>query len=258
MSTVTSADGTTIAYTRQGEGPALILVDGAMCFRHSGPMTPLAAHLQDHFTVYTYDRRGRGESGNTVPYAVAREIEDLAAVVSAAGGEAYAFAISSGVALTLAAVGAGVPLTRLALYEPPFLTEVGGGQAKKEYTERLTEALDGGRNGDAVAAFMAYVGMPAETIAGMREQPFWPAMSAIGPTLAYDNEVLGDGSVPPAAAAVAVPTLLLDGGASPENLRGATRAAAEAIPGARHQSLDGQTHDVAPDVLAPALVAFFT
>src|SRR4051794_6315211 len=138
MPTVTSADGTSIAYEVAGAGPAVILVDGAMCHRSGGPMRPLAALLRSRFTVYAYDRRGRGDSGDTAPYAVAREVEDLAALVEAAGGAACAYAISSGGALVLAAVAAGVPLTRLAIYEPPFLTDVDpeAGPRKKEYGER--------------------------------------------------------------------------------------------------------------------------
>jgi pimeloyl-ACP methyl ester carboxylesterase len=258
MATVTSADGTTIAFERDGSGPAVILVDGAMCYRASGPMRPLAALLKEDFTVYAYDRRGRGESGDTKPFSVEREIEDLQALIAEAGGEAYVYAISSGAALILAAAAAGAPITRMALYEPPFLTGTGGGAEKKEYTERLREFLDAGRNGDAAALFMTHVGMPAEAVEGMRTQPFWSVFEAIAPTLAYDDEVLGDGAVPrDRAAKIAVPTLLLDGGASPENLRAAAKATADAIPGARYATLEGQTHDVAPAALAPTLVEFF-
>jgi pimeloyl-ACP methyl ester carboxylesterase len=259
MSTVISADGTTIAYEHTGNGPAVVLVDGAMCHRGGGPMRPLAALLSDHFTVYAYDRRGRGESGDTPPYAVAREIEDLHAVLDAAGGAAAVYAISSGVALALAAAVAGAPITRLAGYEPPYVTETVGGATKKEYTERLRELLAAGRDGDAVALFITFVGTPAAVVDGMRGQPFWPAMAAIAPTLAYDNEVLGDGSVPrDVIGKLTLPVLIADGGASPDFLRGAAQATADAIPGARYATLDGQTHDVAPEALAPLLVDFFT
>jgi pimeloyl-ACP methyl ester carboxylesterase len=258
MGTFMSADGTPIAYERDGSGPAVILVDGAMCYRDIGPMRPLAALLKENFTVYAYDRRGRGESGDTMPFAVEREIEDIQALIAEAGGAAYVYAISSGVALTLAAVAAGAPITKLACYEPPFLSETGGGAEKKEYTEGLHELLDAGRHGDAVALFMSYVGMPAEAVNGMRAQPFWPMFEAIAPTLAYDNEALGDGTVPrDGASKITMPTLLLDGGASPANLRGAAKATADAIPGARYATLEGQTHEVAPQALAPVLVDFF-
>lgn len=259
MSKVTSADGTTIAYERSGSGPPVILVDGAMCYRASGPLRPLAAALNDHFTVYAYDRRGRGGSTDSKPYAVAREIEDLEALVAEAGGEAYVFAISSGAALVLAAAAAGVRFTKLALYEPPFVSETDGGAWSRDYTARLTELLAADRDGDAVALFMTSVGLPAEAVAGMRTQPFWPLFEGIAPTLAYDNEVMGDSRVPrDVAAKITVPTLLLDGGDSPQLLRTAAKATAGAVPGAGYRTLEGQTHDVAPDALAPVLVAFFT
>jgi pimeloyl-ACP methyl ester carboxylesterase len=255
MPGVTSADGTAIAYERTGSGPALVLIDGAMCHRAAGPMRPLAALLRDAFTVYTYDRRGRGESSDTLPYAVAREVEDLRAVIARAGGEAYVYAISSGAALALATAAAGPGITRLALYEPPFTADADGA---KEYTERLTELLDAGRRGDAVALFMTYVGVPPEAVAGIRAQPGWAALEAIAPTLAYDDEVLGDGSVPrDLASRIAVPSLVLAGGASPQSLRRAAKATADALPTAEHRTLDGQTHDLAPDALAPVLTEFF-
>ena len=253
MPLVTSADGTTIAYERTGDGPALVLVDGAMCHRAAGPMRPLAAQLPDGLTVYTYDRRGRGESLDTAPYAVAREVEDLRAVIEQAGGEAYVYAISSGAALAMATAAAGPWITRLALYEPPFMAEAG-----KEYTERLNELLAAGRRGDAVALFMTHVGVPAQAVAGMRGQPGWAALEAIAPTLAYDDAVLGDGSVPrDLASAIAVPALVLSGGASPPGLQRAAKAAADALPTAEYRTLDGQTHDVAPYALAPVLAEFF-
>ncbi|MDN3360082.1 alpha/beta hydrolase [Actinomadura sp. DC4] len=250
MPTVTSPDGTTIAYERSGAGPALILVDGAMCHRAAGPMRPLAALLQDAFTVYAYDRRGRGESSDTAPYAVAREVEDLRALIERAGGEAYVYAMSSGGALALATA----PSTAgLALYEPPFIDH---GTGAKEYTERLRELLGDGRRGDAVALFMARVGVPEPVAAGMRAQPSWAAFEAIAPTLAYDDELLGGGRVPHGME-VPVPTLVLSGGASPQSLRRAAEATADAFPAARLRTLEGQTHDVSPDALAPVLKEFF-
>jgi pimeloyl-ACP methyl ester carboxylesterase len=258
MSTVTSADGTTIAYESSGTGPAVILVDGAMCYRGSGPMRGFAAALEHHFTVYAYDRRGRGDSGDTPPYAVDREIDDLRALVAEAGGSAYGFGISSGAGLLITAAAQGVALSKLALYEPPFVSETDGGEWSRGYTPRLAEMLAAGRNGDAIALFMTSIGMPAEQVAGMRTQPFWPVFEAVAPTLAYDNEIMGDSSVPrEAAGAVAVPTLVAAGGASPASLRVAAKATAEAVPGAVHRELPGQTHDASPEVLGPMLVEFF-
>lgn len=258
MPETTSADGTTIAYENTGSGPALVLVDGAMCHRAAGPMRPLAALLRDRFTVYTYDRRGRGESSDTTPYAVAREVEDLQALIAQAGGEAYVYGISSGAALVLAAAATDPSITKLALYEPPFMAEVEDGTRAKVYTERLSELLGAGRRGDAVALFMTHVGVPPQAVAGMRAQPGWAALEAIAPTLAYDDQVLGDGSVPrDLARAITVPALVLAGTAGPQGLQRAAKATAEALPTAGHRTLEGQTHDVSPDALAPVLAAFF-
>ncbi|GAA0967894.1 alpha/beta hydrolase [Acrocarpospora macrocephala] len=258
MPTVTSADGTTIAYEHTGAGPALILVDGAMCYRAAGPMRPLAALLRDNFTVYTYDRRGRGDSSDTRPYATAREVEDLQALIAAAGGQAYVYAISSGAALTMATAAIDPRITKLALYEPPFMAEAGDDTRTKEYTERLNELLDAGQKGDAVALFMRHVGMPAPVVDGIRAQPGWAMLEAIAPTLAYDDQLLAGGRVPrDLASTIAVPALVLAGGASPQALQQAAKATADALPTATHRTLDGQTHDVSPEALAPTLTEFF-
>lgn len=257
-STVSSADGTSIAYERIGTGPAVVLVDGAMCYRAAGPLRPLAALLQTSFTVYTYDRRGRGESSDTLPYNASREIEDLQAIITRAGGSAYVYGISSGAALALVTAARGSGITKLALYEPPFMAEVEGRPWLDGYGRQLRELLAADRRGDAVALFMTNVGIPAPAIDGMRSQPSWSALEAIAPTLAYDDEVLGDGRVPHAvAAAIGVPTLVLSGGASPHGLQQAAKATAEALPTAEHRTLDGQTHDVSPAALAPVLADFF-
>jgi pimeloyl-ACP methyl ester carboxylesterase len=260
MSVVISADGTTIGYGRTGSGPALVLVDGALCHRAAGPLQPLADLLQDSFTVYTYDRRGRGESGDTAPYAVAREVEDLQALIAQAGGEAYVHGISSGAALALAAAAEGSGITRLTLYEPPFLAEAEDedGTRLKQYTERLNELLGAGRRSDAVALFMTHVGMPPQVVDGMSAHHSWAAFEALAPTLGYDDRVLGDSRVPrDRVAAIAVPALVLAGGAGPDGLRQAARATADALPTAGYRVLEGQTHDVAPGALAPVLREFF-
>lgn len=258
MSTLTSPDGTTIAYGRTGDGPPLILVDGAMCYRGAGPMGPLAGRLADAFTVYAYDRRGRGESTDTLPYAPEREVEDLQTLIAAAGGDASVYAISSGAALVLATAAAGPGITGLALYDPPFMAEVEDGARILEYTQRLDELLAAGHNGEAIALFMARVGVPPQAIDGMRSSPGWASLEAIAPTLAYDDALLDGGRVPrDLAATIAAPSLVLAGGASPQGLQVAARATAEALPNAEFRVLDGQTHDVDPDELAPLLIEFF-
>jgi pimeloyl-ACP methyl ester carboxylesterase len=256
MHTLTSADGTVIAYERTGSGAPLILVDGAMCYRAAGPMRPLAQHLQGSFTVYTYDRRGRGDSLDTLPYATAREVEDLQALIAAAGGHAHVYAMSSGGALALATAAAGPGVDRLALYEPPFTAEAGAGSRNKEYTDNLHALLEAGRAGDAVALFMAHVGMPEPAIAAIRAQPGWAMLEAIAPTLAYDDALLDGGTVP-RHLAIESPTLVIGGGASPEVLRQSAKAVADSFGTARYAEIAGQTHDVDPAALAPVLVEFF-
>ena len=258
MPTVTSTDGTAIAYEQSGSGPALVLVDGAMCYRAAGPMRPLAALLSDAFTVYAYDRRGRGESTDTQPYAVEREVEDLHALIAQAGGEACVYGISSGAALAMTAAATVPGVAKLAMYEPPYMSELDGGTRAKEYTADLQALLDAGGRGDAVARFMAHVGMPPEAIAGFRASPAFAALEAIAPTLAYDDEILTGGRVPrELAATVTVPVLVLAGGASPQPLQRSAQAAADALPTAEFRVLDGQTHDVAPEALAPVLIHYF-
>ncbi len=214
MRTVTSHDGTPIAFDQSGQGPALILVDGALCSRNFGPMGPLAAQLAPQFTVYAYDRRGRGESGNTLPFAVEREVEDIAALIAEAGGSAFVYGISSGAALAFeAARQLPTAITKLALYEPPYTVDADRVQGFKAYRARLDELLAAGRRGDGVELMMRLVGAGDEGVAGMRQSPVWPLFEAVAPTLAYDAAELGDSSVPTErAASVTMPTLVLAGG----------------------------------------------
>jgi pimeloyl-ACP methyl ester carboxylesterase len=261
MNTLKSKDGTTIAVDRQGDGPALILVDGAMSTRSSGSKPELARLLAQHFTVYAYDRRGRGDSGDTKPYAVAREIEDIDALIEQAGGSAFVYGHSSGGCLALeAAAKLGSRVKKLAVYEVPYNDDPQAQKAWGEYIKNLTEALASDRRGDAVALFMAYVGMPAAQIEGMRHAPFWGGMEAIAPTLAYDHTaIMGkDGSIPTERAArVRVPTLVMTGGSGAPFMLETARTLSKTIPTARLRTLDGQAHDVHPEALAPVLVEFF-
>lgn len=264
MSTVTSKDGTTIGYDTIGQGPAVVLVDGATGYRGAfGGASELARLLAPHFTVYTYDRRGRGESSDTQPFAVAREVEDIEALIEAAGGAAYLYGMSSGGALALeAALGLPGKVTKLAIYEAPYDDSDAGVRAWQAYRTTLDELIAAGQRGDAIALFMRFVGVPDEMLAGMRQSPMWPTLEAVAPTLRYDAAALGaDRTVPTArAAALTIPTLIMDGGASLEMMpfmRASAEALAQAIPHAQHQVLPGQQHDVDPKVLAPALIAFF-
>jgi pimeloyl-ACP methyl ester carboxylesterase len=258
LSKVTSRDGTTIAYEKTGSGPALVIVDGAMCSRAFGPSEATAAALSSDFTIYRYDRRGRGDSTDTQPYAVSREVEDLAAVIGEAGGSAFVYGISSGAGLALEAGAGGAPITKLALFEPPYTAEGGDPAQQQDDTRQMDELLRAGRNGDAVELFFRWVGMPDDAVAQMRNSPMWPALKAIAPTIAYDNAAMGDGSVSrEKAARIDVPTLVIAGSLSSEDLRHAAKTVAGAIPRARYRDLEGQAHAASPETLAPLLREFF-
>jgi pimeloyl-ACP methyl ester carboxylesterase len=259
MSHVTSKDGTTIAFETSGDGPVVLLVDGAMGYREHHGGRSLSAALSTDFTVVTYDRRGRGESTNTQPYAVDREIEDIEALIDAVEGPACLFGSSSGAALALkAAARLGDKVARLAVFEPPFESGDEARQAFATYCEQTAELLNAGRHGDAVALFLADM-LPAEMIDAMRDSPEWQIMEAVAPTLAYDNAVMGDGAVPVEdARAVTMPALVLDGGGSMEFMRDSAATLARTMPQSRHMTLEDQTHQPSPDVLAPILAEFFS
>ena len=264
MSTVTSKDGTSIGYDAVGEGPTLIVVDGATGYRGAfGGGSELARLLAPHFTVYTYDRRGRAESNDTQPFSVAREVDDIEALIDAAGGAAYLYGMSSGGALALeAALALPGKVHKLAIYEVPFDDSDSGIQAWHTYRTTLEELTAADDRSGAIKLFMQFVGVPDDMIAGMRQSPMWPALEAIAPTLRYDAAALGvDRTVPTErAATLTIPTLIMDGGASEAILpfmRATAESLTKAIPRATHQILPGQTHDVDPKVVAPVLTAFF-
>ena len=258
MSRVTSNDGTSIAYEKSGNGPALILVDGALCSRAFGPSPKLAPLLADHFTVYAYDRRGRGESHDTRPYSPAREVEDIAALVEAAGGAACLLGLSSGGALALEAAAAGVPVNKVVAYEPPYVDSDGqhDGTVHERQLERLL--LEHNRGG-AVKYFMRdMVGVPAPIVMMMRLMPWiWRKLEGVAHTLPYDAAVMTAFRIPRERfASIGVPVLVLNGSKTDRRLREAARTIADTVPAARHHELVGQTHNVRPDVLAPVVIEY--
>lgn len=237
--TVTSKDGTAIAYAREGQGPALILVDGAMCCRGMGPMEAISKVLAPSYTVYTYDRRGRGESGNTLPYAVEREIEDLDALIQAAGGSAYVFGISSGAALALEAANHGLGITKLGLFEAPFIVDDSRDPLPADYLTRLEDHVAHGRNGEAVKMFLKFVGMPGFMLFVMSLTPMWARMQRVGATLPHDIRIVegfqrGKPLPRDRWTRATMPTLVLDGGKSPAWMRNSNCALADVLPGARY------------------------
>jgi pimeloyl-ACP methyl ester carboxylesterase len=256
MNTVTSSDGTTIAFDQLGDGPPIILVGGGSVDRSAN--APLAALLASHFTVINYDRRGRGDSGDAPPYAVEREIEDLEALINEAGGSAFVYGTSSGGALALEAAASGLAIMKLALWEVPFVLDESR-RPPADTARTYTELVSAGRRGDAVEFFMSkVVGLPPEFVDHARTQPFWQAQEALAHTLAYDATIMGDYSLPTErAAAVAVPTLVIAGEASFPFMRETAQVLANTIPDGQHRTLEGQEHNVDPAALAPVLVEFF-
>jgi pimeloyl-ACP methyl ester carboxylesterase len=257
---VISKDGTRIAYERMGTGPAVVLIDGAMCSRAFGPMPKIAALLKDHFTVYLYDRRGRGESGDTQPYSKTREIEDIDALVRAAGGSAFAVGLSSGAALALEAAASGVPLRKLAVYEPPFVAVDSARHEPPDHEGKLKALVAAGERGTAVKYFMRdMVNVPAPVVLMMQlMRGVWRKLKAVAHTLPYDAAIMGNWQVPVRRlAGVQVPTLAMYGGKTDARLKRAVEELAKALPNGRRQILPGQTHNVSASVLVPALVEFF-
>ncbi|MEI5036222.1 alpha/beta hydrolase [Streptomyces sp. S1A(2023)] len=262
MDKVYSADGTAIAYEQQGAGPAVVLVGGAFMTR--GDSAGLVGLLAERFTVITYDRRGRGDSGDSAAYDVQREVEDLDALIEHAGGEAMIFGMSSGAVLALEATARGSAVTRLALYEPPFITDSSRPPLPTDYVDHLKELVAREAYGDAAAYFMtAAVGLPDEAVAGMRQAPFWSGMEATARTLPYDGQVMGDtmsGRPLPADRwqSVTVPVFVGSGDSgAPHMLTGARELAALADNFTLHV-FPGQEHNIAPEALAPVLTGFFT
>ncbi|TDB95998.1 alpha/beta hydrolase [Actinomadura sp. 7K534] len=263
--TVTSADGTAIAYTAWGDGDPIVLIDGATAHRATTPENAQTAELlAGGFLVINYDRRGRGDSGDTAPYAVEREFEDLAAIIERAGGgrPATVFGWSSGGHLALNAAQAGVPIARLALFEPPVIADDGHPPLPPDYVERLDAAVAEGRPGDAVELFLtAVAGMPEEAVGGMREADFWPALEAVAPTIAYDGRNVGDTmSGKPLRGdlwdKVGVPVLVLYGEDTWPHLATGARALADHLPTATLKAVPGENHSTSPSVLAPVLRDF--
>jgi pimeloyl-ACP methyl ester carboxylesterase len=258
---VLSKDGTAIAFDRIGAGPAVILIDGALCYRGMGQSGKLANLMAQRFTVFTYDRRGRGASSDTAPYAVEREVEDIEALLSEAGGTASVWGISSGAVLALEAANRLKGIKKLALYEPPFIVDDSRSTTEDDWV-RIGEAVDADRRSDAVRIFLKSVGVPGFFITLMRLMPMWAKLKAIAHTLPYDGAIVRDnqrGKPLPASrwASITVPALVMDGGNSPAWMRHGSQSLASVLPNAQYRRLEGQTHMLKPKVHAPLLVEFF-
>jgi pimeloyl-ACP methyl ester carboxylesterase len=266
MRTVTSKDGTTIAFDQMGQGPSLILVGGATTTRIEA--ASVAAALASYFTVFAYDRRGRGDSGDTPPYAVEREIEDIESLLDEAGGTAFLYGHSSGAILALeAALLLPAKVTKLALYEPPFIIDDSRAPVG-DMVSSLNALLASGRRGEAVEYFMTCVGTPGEMMVQMRQSPMWPRLEAVAPTLAYDATIAqdteqGDPRSLRKWMSLTIPTLILDGTVffgcqeDHEFMRHGADELARVLPAAQRRTLEGQDHGPSNETLVPALKEFF-
>ena len=260
MKKVRSRDGTHIAVDKSGYGRAIVLVGGALSDR-SGAAT-LAALLAPSFTVYTYDRRGRGDSEDTAPYSVQREVEDLAAVIFEAGDAAYVYGHSSGAVLALEAVERGLPIPKLAVYEPPLIVDASRQPVPAGAAATVAELVASGRRGDAVEWFLTKaVDSPPDVVAQLKQSKWWPGMEAMAHTIEYDlllTADVGTGSLEPLEkwTRLLTPTLVMDGGASPVWIRTGAQSLARALGNATYRTLEGQTHGPDAQMLATALTEF--
>lgn len=256
LQTVVSKDGTEIAYDRSGSGPAIIMMAAGPTDRWA--LAGIAELLAKDFTVFNYDRRGRGDSGDTAPYAPEREYEDLQALITAAGGNAGVYGSSGGGILALRAALWGADIGRLAVWEAPFILEGSRPPVRADYRQNLEKLLAEGRRGEMLDSFMIdAVGMPAEFVTPMHDLPMWAGMERIAHTLVYDSIITGDFSMPAGLPELTVPTLVLEGGTTPWMTQ-AAKALTQTLPQARHTVLPGQTHDVQPAAIAPVLAEFFS
>jgi pimeloyl-ACP methyl ester carboxylesterase len=253
---VTSADGTRIAFDRLGEGPSIVLVGGMFCDRQT--TRELAERLAHRFSVINYDRRGRGESGDTAPYAVVREVEDIGALIAEVGGEAAVYGHSSGAGLALNAAATASGISRLVLHEPPYgRDDEESKRDARQLAQDVKRALAEDRRADAIKLFMADSGMPPEMVEGMSVDP---NMQAVAPTMTYDFEVMGDfggGTIPEELVRrIGIPTLVIAGGASPEFFRDTAARIAQVLPRGSLTVLEREDHGAPADVVAPVVAAF--
>lgn len=261
MPNVISKDGTRIAYDKKGEGPAVILINGALSVRSAG--LPIAELLAPHFTVYCFDRRGRGDSTDTQPYSPDREVEDIEALIALENNPVHLFGSSSGGALAIeAAIRLGGKVKKLAVYEVPYDSSEAGVKAWREYRALLADLLKAGRREDAVLLFLRFVGIPNGMLEQMRNSPAWKSMEALAPTIAYDNAVLGENRIVPSerARSIKAQALVMEGTVSHETMpfmRATAEELTRAIPNARHETLVRQQHQADPKVIAPILTGFF-
>ncbi|GAA0440272.1 MAG: alpha/beta fold hydrolase [Bacillota bacterium] len=257
MKTTRSKDGTMLAYDTYGKGPALIFITGATCFRSFAPVLHDAKVFAEEFTVYNYDRRGRGNSGNTMPYAMERELEDIEAMIDVAGGRANIYGHSSGAILALeATIRLGQKVKKLVMYDPAYSNDEANQEEFKALSQGLYRLLDSGKHDQAIRIFLEGIGTPKEVIMGMQQSPQWETMVALAPTLAYDTTLALD--LPPVtrAARLTTPTQIIVGEESPTSIHDTANQLSKAIPNSAYFQLEGQDHMPNPEMLLPVLSRF--
>lgn len=257
MNTIQSKDGTTLAYDVYGSGPALLLITGATCFRSFEPVLYDATTFAEQFTVYHYDRRGRGDSGNTLPYDPQREVEDIEAMIDAAGGSAFLYGHSSGAILALeAAIQLGEKVKKLVLYDASYVHNQTEQQEFRTLSQGLYTLLDNGNYDEAIRLFLQDIGIPQEVLIDMQQSPQWPIMTALAPTLAYDTQLALN--LPPLerASHLTTPTQIIIGENNPESIHEVARQLSGVIANATFIKLADQDHMPDPNVVLPVLSRF--
>jgi pimeloyl-ACP methyl ester carboxylesterase/uncharacterized protein YndB with AHSA1/START domain len=259
MNTVTSKDGTQIAFEKTGNGPVVILVDGAFCSKDFGPTPKLVPVLANNFTVISYDRRARGDSSDTQPYSVQREIEDIEALINVVGATASLYGVSSGAVLCIEAVASGLPVKKLVIFEPPYYTDSRRNEPPSDAERQLNQMIAEGRKKDAVKFYLRKViGVPAIVPFILRLTPNWSKMIANANSLPYDAAVMGNFKVPKnVLASINIPVMVIASAKSPQSLRKPSQVVAELLSAGKYKILKGQIHNVSPKTLVPELVKFF-
>lgn len=255
---VISKDGTKIVYDKYGKGPALICITGALVYRKMPNVEEGYKKLSLYFTVYTYDRRGHGESGDTKPYSIKKEVEDIEAIIKEAGGSAYLYGHSSGAVIALeAALNLGKKVKKIALHDAPYNVDEKSQKESQEFYKKISALLEADRKVDAVEFFLSSIGMPPEMLDGMRQSPVWPEFKAMAPTILYDETIVGNLVPIEKAKQITVPALVIYGDKSPPFVATVAESLSKAIPNAKLLILKGQDHFVSPEVITPILVKFF-
>lgn len=255
---VISKDGTKIAYDVTGSGPVMIYITGATCFRNFFPILDDVKILSKNLTVYNYDRRGRGDSSDTMPYSIEKEIEDLEALIQVVGSKVFLYGHSSGAILALnAALKLRKTIEKIVVYDPPYVHTEKEKFNYQDLAKNVLIKLSEGKNKHAMRKFLVGIGMPKFFVWLLPLFPGWKTMHTLAPTLAYDIELSKDYPPIELFRKIHIPTLVLVGSKSPERIRTSGTQIAAAISNSDFKEMQGQDHMVSAKALLPILVQFF-